>query len=257
MRYRSCALRRRFSIRSFTVLCHHAVLRLIRVVRRIRRIGRTSPPPCRRRRIRAFARGGCPDFESCRGAGHRRCRPSRQRSPRRWRTAAILLTAHFNTVLGANVSAMFRVAIAEDLKIPVSNVLIFASHNHTDLLLASNQVAHSSYCIAVVKGLPEATSSGGARCLPGYAAARLPRCCSRDGMVGRGTEGRITTPQGRRADGSTYFMREEDRESWALTSTETSTDRRPSSCSGTPAARGRRAGAVHRPPRQHSIRRSR
>jgi len=129
-----------------------------------------------------------------------------------------LLTAHFNTVLGANVSAMFRVAIAEDLKIPVSNVLIFASHNHTDLLLASNQVgAYSSYCMPSSKGLPEADLLPvGRQMLAGLRsrARRLPEMLQPVTVWwAEGTEGRITyNRKGRRADGSTYFMREEDRE---------------------------------------------
>src|SRR5690606_29462768 len=51
-----------------------------------------------------------------------------------------LVTTHFNTPKAGNVRPMFRRAVAGELGLPVSNVLIFVSHNHTGLKMAENQV---------------------------------------------------------------------------------------------------------------------
>ena len=59
-----------------------------------------------------------------------------------------LVTAHLNSPIAANVSVRFRRALAEDLRLPVSNVLLAVSHNHTDVVLASNQIsAYATYSI--------------------------------------------------------------------------------------------------------------
>ena len=50
-----------------------------------------------------------------------------------------LIATHFNSPKSANVSALFRRTIAEDLDLPVANVLLFVSHNHTDMKVAENQ----------------------------------------------------------------------------------------------------------------------
>ena len=129
-----------------------------------------------------------------------------------------LVTAHLNSPIAANVSVRFRRALAEDLRLPVSNVLLAVSHNHTDVVLASNQIsAYATYSIPASEGLPEAKLLPVGEELLSQTrshAMRLP------GMLqpvsvwwAEGAEGRITyNRKGRRADGSTYLMREEDRE---------------------------------------------
>src|SRR5262245_146270 len=42
-----------------------------------------------------------------------------------------LMTLHFNTPKAVNVSALLRRTIADDLKLPLAQVLLFVSHNHT------------------------------------------------------------------------------------------------------------------------------
>ncbi|MBI5822280.1 MAG: hypothetical protein HZA88_25165 [Verrucomicrobia bacterium] len=129
-----------------------------------------------------------------------------------------LVTAHLLSPVAANVSAMFRRAIADDLKLPVSNVLLFVSHNHSDLVMASNPVgAYASYCIPPSEGLPEAKLLPVGREMLAQLrshAKRLPAMLQPVTVWwAEGTEGRITyNRKGRRADGSTYLMREEDRD---------------------------------------------
>jgi len=129
-----------------------------------------------------------------------------------------LVTAHFSSPIAANVSAVFRRTIADDLKLPVSNVLLLVSHNHTDVMLASNQLAaYGCYHIPQSEGLPEAKLlPAGQEMLAQLRdhAKRLPEMLQPVTVWwAEGTEGRITyNRKGRRADGSTYFMREEDRE---------------------------------------------
>jgi hypothetical protein len=68
-----------------------------------------------------------------------------------------LVAAHFNSPKAANVSAMFRRALAEDLNLPVANVLLFFSHNHTDVKVCGNHLeAYETYAIPPEQGLPEA-----------------------------------------------------------------------------------------------------
>lgn len=126
----------------------------------------------------------------------------------------LLITTHFNTPKAANVSDLFRRTIAQDLKLPASRVLIFVSHNHTDLKVASNQVeAYETYAAAAA---PAELLPIGRELLAKTrdAAGKLP------GMLepvtvwwAQGGEGRITyNRKGRRADGTTFLMREEDRD---------------------------------------------
>jgi len=126
-----------------------------------------------------------------------------------------LVTTHLNSPKAANVSAMFRQAIADDLKLPVSNVILFVSHNHTDAKVSSNHVeAYEAYHLPqlpVAKLLPL-----GEELLAQLRshAKRLPAMLQPVTVWwAEGTEGRITyNRKGRRADGSTYLMREEDRD---------------------------------------------
>lgn len=133
-------------------------------------------------------------------------------------TRVCLVTTHLNSPKAANVSALFRRAIAEDLKLPVANVVLFVSHNHTDLKVSSNHIeAYETYRIPPAEGLPEAKLLPVGRKLLAQLrrhARRLPAMLQPVTVWwAEGTEGRITyNRKGRRADGSTYFMREEDRD---------------------------------------------
>lgn len=125
-----------------------------------------------------------------------------------------LVTTHFNSPKAANVSRVMRRAIAEDLGLPLANVLLFVSHNHSDQEVASNQVAAH-------EGSPDEAPEP--KLLPlgeellrelRSHAKRLPGSLQPVTVWwAEGSEGRITyNRKGRRADGSTYFIREEDRD---------------------------------------------
>ena len=126
-----------------------------------------------------------------------------------------MVTSHLNW--SYDVSYFFRRAIAEDLKLPVANVVMFSSHNHCDLQVASDQVeAYNTYPIPLER-LPEPKLLPIGRELLDQLrshAKRLPDMLQPVTVWwAEGTEGRITyNRKGRRADGSTYLMREEDRE---------------------------------------------
>jgi hypothetical protein len=129
-----------------------------------------------------------------------------------------LITSHFNWLIEtANVAKSFRRIIAEEMQLPTANVLMFASHNHCDLELASNRVEAYHSHTAVPDGMPEPKLLPIGRQLLDQMrshARRLPDLLQPATVWwGEGIEGRITyNRKGRRADGSTYFMREEDRE---------------------------------------------
>ena len=124
-----------------------------------------------------------------------------------------LVATDFGSVNALNVSDFYRRVLAEDLNLPLSHVLLFSSHNHSGTLLASNPVViyHSNFdSIPEPELLPVGNDM---LCELRTCAKSLP------GMLqpvtvwwAEGREGRITyNRKGRRADGSTYFMREEDR----------------------------------------------
>jgi hypothetical protein len=129
-----------------------------------------------------------------------------------------LIATHMNSPKAANASAMFRRAIADDLKLPLANVVLFVSHNHTDLKVSSNHLeAYETYRIPPSEGVPEATLLPVGREMLAQLrshAKRLPALLQPVTVWwAEGTEGRITyNRKGRRADGSTYLMREEDRD---------------------------------------------
>ena len=124
-----------------------------------------------------------------------------------------LVATDFASINALNVSDFYRRVLAEDLNLPVSHVLIFSSHNHSGTLLASNPVVIYR---STLNSVPEP------KLLPvGHDLLGELRTCAKrlPGMLqpatvwwAEGREGRITyNRKGRRADGSTYFMREEDR----------------------------------------------
>lgn len=122
-------------------------------------------------------------------------------------------TADFNPMLSADVSAALRRGLASELKMPVSNVLLFSSHNHSDTALTNS--TEETYL--PVPDVPEPDWRPAGRQLHDQMcshARRLPDMLQPVTVWwAQGSEGRITyNRKGRRADGSTYFMREEDRD---------------------------------------------
>lgn len=115
-----------------------------------------------------------------------------------------------------NTASFFRGEAAKILGLDTSQILLFSSHNHSVPKMLENELRNwNSYEIAnqdlpEVKLLPVAkrflqSLRQSIRELPG---ALEPA----EVLFAQGSEGRITyNRKGRRADGSTYFMREEDR----------------------------------------------
>ncbi len=124
-----------------------------------------------------------------------------------------IVTADFNPMLSADASAAIRRGVAAELSLPAANVLLFSSHNHSDTAVTTNTV--ETYL--PVDDVPEPDWTPAGRDL-------LEECRSHAGRLpemlepvtvwwAEGSQGRITyNRKGRRADGSTYLMREEDRE---------------------------------------------
>jgi len=124
-----------------------------------------------------------------------------------------LVASDFGSILAMNVSDFLRNAVAEDLRLPVSHVLLCSSHNHSSMSLASNQTL--AYHTEEPNDAKPDLLPVGREFLE-----KLRTCVKRlPDMLqpvtvwwAEGREGRIThNAKGRRADGSTYFMREEDR----------------------------------------------
>ncbi len=113
------------------------------------------------------------------------------------------------------VSDFYRDQAAEALGIDRERVLFFDSHAHSIALLIKQDITHYDYCIPdsgrpPVELLPvgELFLSQLKQNLGGLPGALEPV----EVLWAQGDEGRITyNRKGRRADGSTYFMREEDR----------------------------------------------
>ncbi len=102
--------------------------------------------------------------------------------------------------------------MAEELSLPLSHVVLFVSHNHTDARMASNQMeAYEG------ENLPEPKWLSAGREMLGQLrrhARPLPAMLQPVSVWwAEGSEGRITyNRKGRRADGTAYLMREEDRD---------------------------------------------
>lgn len=124
-----------------------------------------------------------------------------------------LIASHFMTDRYP-ISNLLRKRAAEALGASRERVLSFSSHNHTDVLLARKPIPWDRPAPAACLKESELTREGlelleklyaAGRGLPGKLAPARP-------WWGVGWERRITyNRKGRRADGTTYFMREEDR----------------------------------------------
>lgn len=124
-----------------------------------------------------------------------------------------LVTADFNPMLSADASAALRRAVAAELDLPMANVLLCSSHNHSDTALTTSTV--ETYLPVDDVPEPDWTPVGHQlldqcrNCAKRLSAKLRPVTV----WWAEGSEGRITyNRKGRRADGSTYLMREEDRD---------------------------------------------
>jgi hypothetical protein len=128
-------------------------------------------------------------------------------------TRLCLVTTHFGDTTRVNVCELFRDTIARDLQLHVSNVLLMTSHNHSSVSFASNRVA--IYESPAKDAPPAQLLPIGEKFLASLRshAKRLPEMLQPVTVWwAEGREDRITyNRKGRRADGTTYFMREEDR----------------------------------------------
>lgn len=128
-------------------------------------------------------------------------------------TRVCLITTHFGWTTPVNVNSIFRQTVAQELNLPISNVLTFSSHNHCCVAFAGNAVqAYASYGqdVPPAELLPVGQQFLDACC---QHARRLPELLEPVSVWwAEGREGRITyNRKGRHADGSGYLMREQDR----------------------------------------------
>ncbi|UUO04927.1 hypothetical protein M4951_16225 [Blastopirellula sp. J2-11] len=114
-----------------------------------------------------------------------------------------------------NVTQMFRRAIAIELKIREEQVIFFASHNHSDTSLIMNEMGGFEWGLPPYQG-PTAQLNEIGNELLARLISSVRELESQLQPVSIwwavGNEDRITyNRKGRRADGSTFMMREEDR----------------------------------------------
>jgi hypothetical protein len=128
-----------------------------------------------------------------------------------------IIAPHMNSPKGVNISLLIRRTAAEALNMPMERVLLMVSHNHTDLNLASNHI--EAYSAISMK--PEEIPAP--KLVPAgedfiqkltTTAKQLPSLLQPVTVWWAvGSEGRISyNRKGYRADGSTYLIREEDRD---------------------------------------------
>ncbi len=132
-------------------------------------------------------------------------------------TRVCLITPHMNSPKGVNISPLIRRTAAEALAMPVENVLLMLSHNHTDFNLVSNHLEASMTLSMKPEEIPAPQLvPAGEEFLQKLAATakQLPALLQAVTVWWAvGTENRLSyNRKGRRADGSTYLMREEDRD---------------------------------------------
>jgi hypothetical protein len=126
---------------------------------------------------------------------------------------ACLIMTHHVTTWSNTFSRLIRTRIGEILELPASHVLLFCSHNHCVPLLEKSR--SFMWNRGAVEEEQSEILAGGRKYI-----GELERVCRKmkSGLEpvsvswAVGTEGRITyCRKGRRADGTSYFMREEDR----------------------------------------------
>jgi hypothetical protein len=124
-----------------------------------------------------------------------------------------LVTTHFGWTTPVNVCELYRNAIAAELRLPASHVLICSSHNHCCAAFASNAVqAYAAYGQVVP---PAELLPIGHEFLSALIdhSRRLPDKLQPVSVWwAEGNEGRITyNRKGHYPDGTSYFIREQDR----------------------------------------------
>jgi hypothetical protein len=128
-------------------------------------------------------------------------------------TRLCLVTTHFGPTVSINFSKLLRESLGKKLGIPTSHVWVFTSHNHSAVSLVSNALSAHAFQGKVV---PPAELLPIGKEFVGQLLSLAERLPGQLQPVtvwwAEGHEDRITyNRKGRRADGSTYFMREEDR----------------------------------------------
>ncbi len=129
------------------------------------------------------------------------------------KTRLCIISSHFIQEFYSETN-LYRKCVAEALGIPKENTFFFSSHNHTDACLARER---NEYGVPRYEACcPESALTKEGRALVNglmKAAKRLPRKLVPVRVAwGTWKERRITyNRKGRRADGTTYLMREEDR----------------------------------------------
>jgi len=124
-----------------------------------------------------------------------------------------MVTTHFGWTTPVNVCQRFRQAVADELQLPISHVLIFSSHNHCCAAFASNAV--QAYTV-FGQDVPEAELLPIGQQFLDSLVAHVQQLPDRLEHVtvwwAEGCEDRITyNRKGVSADGSSYLMREQDR----------------------------------------------
>ena len=132
-------------------------------------------------------------------------------------TRVCIIASHMNSPKGANISPLIRSTAAKELGLPLDQVLLMLSHNHTDLNLVSNHIEAYSALSLKPEELPAPKLlPAGEDFLKQLAktSRQLPALLQPVTVSwAEGTEGRISyNRKGRRADGSSYLIREEDRD---------------------------------------------
>lgn len=132
-------------------------------------------------------------------------------------TRVCIIASHMNSPKGANISPLIRRTAAEALKLPLDHVLLMLSHNHTDLNLVSNHIEAYSTVSMKPEEIPEPklVPAGEEFIKQLEATAKQLPALLQPVTVSwaEGTESRISyNRKGRHADGSSYLIREEDRD---------------------------------------------
>ncbi len=128
-------------------------------------------------------------------------------------TSSCLITTHFMIEQGA-VSNLIRRRVAHALDLSPDRVVVFSSHNHNDVTLTKEPICYGIPDPAAEVSEDNLTTAGGELLQSLLRAAEKIKdhCVPVQIAWAVGHERRITyNRKGRRADGSTYFMREEDR----------------------------------------------
>ncbi|MBL9178331.1 MAG: hypothetical protein JNM65_09720 [Verrucomicrobiaceae bacterium] len=133
------------------------------------------------------------------------------------KTRVCIIASHMNSPKGANISPLIRRTAAEALGAPLENVLLMVSHNHTDFNLVSNHIEAYSALSMKPEDIPAPKLlPAGEDFLKQLAATakQLPALLQPATVSwAEGNEGRISyNRKGRRADGTSYLIREEDRD---------------------------------------------